>query len=406
MLRQVLLLFAALGVFFVSCTRVEVAEPAPPLQLDDGGAAGQPAGGAGAMQAGRGSGGDEDPSASGGEPGALDLGIWPTFVNDPTRSRDVQAVSASVAALSSGSAVLPISERWDALSGASGTPLSATWNRLDAMVAPYRARRGKVTFCIGVVDRAQRAWPFAGGLSGEVAASVMERTIDEVFSRYGGVLSHLCFGYELDRYWSSATASERLELQRFLKQAVGYASVHPLRSPRTAIGVAVSLGALTPDSDVPLADLSLGDELFGVYDPLTEDAALKDPGSIGDELSLALEAVAGMPRPVPLGLLEVGYPSAEDAGASEEAQLAYFRALFAALDERRQRFSFVAVFGLGDRAEVECEAEALAFGLAEDLERARARAISRCSMGLRAGAGSGADKPAWQPVLAAMARYR
>jgi hypothetical protein len=403
-LRQVLVLWATLGVAFAGCTRVEVAEPTPPLQLDEGGAAGQSSGGAGSIEGGTGSGGDEDPSASAGEPGTLELGLWPTFVHDPARSRDVQAVGASVAALSSGSAALPIFERWDTLSGASGTQLGA-WSRVDAMVEPYRERRGRLTLCIGVVDRTERAWPFAGGLDSDVATSVMERTVDEALSRYGGVLSHLCFGYELDRYWASASTSERQQLLDFLKAAVDYASSHPLRSARTAIGVAVSLGALAPDSDAPLAELNVGDELLGVYDPLSDEAELKDPEAVGDELAAALDTVASLPgAPVPLGLLEVGYPSATDVGASEAAQLAYFQALLAALDDRRGQLSFVGVFGLGDRAAAECEVEARAFGGGG--AHLRARAAARCSMGLRAGAGAGEDKLALQPVLAAIARYR
>jgi hypothetical protein len=400
-LRQVVLVLTALGVSFAACTRVEVEGPAPPLSLNEGGAAGQSSGGLGPVEAGRGSGGDEGPPASGGEPGSLELGIWPTFVTDPSRSRDVQAVSASVSALSAGSAALPVVERWDALSGASGTPLSATWNRLDAMIEPYRERRAKVALCIGVVDRSERAWPFAGDLDAEGASSVMERTVDDLFSRYGGSLSHLCFGYELDRYWASSSAKDWQRLRTFLKQAVDYASAHPLRSAATAIGVAVSMNALLPESDVPLEDLSVGDELLGVYDPLTEDGELKDPGDVGEELSAALETASRLPRPMPLGLMEVGYPSDEELGASERAQLAYYESLFAALDERRGELSFVGFFGLGDRAAAECESEAEVFG--GDTER---RALARCSTGLRAGVSAGADKAAWEPVLAAMARYR
>lgn len=404
-LRQLVVLLATLGATFAACTRVEVAEPSPPPPLDGGGAAGQPAGGAGSVQAGRGSGGEEDPSASGGDPGSLELGIWPTFVNDPTRSRDVQAVSASVAALSAGSAALPLFERWDALSGASGTPLTVTWNRLDAMVEPYRARRGRSSLCIGIVDRAERAWPSAGGLDTDAARSAMESTVDEALSRYGGVLSHLCFGYELDRYWMIATTRERQQLLAFLKQSVAYASSHPLRSSRTAIGVALSLGALSGDVDVPLAELNVGDELLAVYDPL-DGASLKEPSAIAAELAAALETVASLPGPrAPLGLLEAGYPSGKDAGSSERAQLEYFETLFGALDERRQQLSFLGVFGLGDRAAGECDEEAAKFGGLAAVQGARS--LARCSMGLRAEElGVGADKPAFAAVLAAIARYR
>lgn len=356
-----------------------------------------------------GEGGNDGPAANGGEPTSLELGIWPTFALDPARSRDVQAVTASVAALSAGSTTLPLFERWDALSGATGAPLSVTWSRLDAMIQPYRERRGEVALCIGVVDRSQGAWPFAGGLEGDAAESAMERTLDETFGRYGGVLSHLCFGYELDRYWVLATTGERQQLLAFLKQSVDYAYRHPLRSSRTAIGIALSLGALTGERDVPLAELSLGDELLAVYDPLSNGPTLKDPESVAGELSAALDAVeslSGGDARVPLGLLEVGYPSAAEAGSSEGAQLAYFEALLGAVDERREQLSFVGVFGLGDRASAECEAEAMVFG-GSGLSQ-KERAAARCSMGLRAGGpgAPGESKAAWEPVLAAMSRFR
>ncbi len=361
---------------------------------------------------GGGDGGSEDPAASGGDPTSLDLGVWPTFEADPARARDVQAVAAGVAALSAGSTTLPLFERWDALSGATGSPLSVTWNRLDAMIQPYRDRRGQVALCIGVVDRAQAAWPFAGGLDGEQAKVAMERTVDEAFARYGGALSHLCFGYELDRYWQSASSDERQQLLGFLEQAVQYASGHPLRSSRTAIGVALSLGALTGERELPLEELSFGDELLAVYDPLNERGELKEPTAIAGELSAAWETVASLPGSrVPLGLLEVGYPSADAVDSSEEAQLSYFDALFGALSEQgeRDRLSFVGLYGLGDRAAAECEAEAVVFGGSS--ANKRARAVTRCSMGLRAGGGSEpsgavAEKLAWQRVLAAMSRFR
>jgi hypothetical protein len=401
-LRQLAVSLVALLATFAACTRVEVEPPPPPPLLGEGGGAGQPAGGAGSVVPSAGKGGDDDPISTGGDPGSLELGLWPTFALDPSRSRDVQAVSASVAALSAGSRTLPLYERWDALSGASGTPLGATWKRLDAMVEPYRDRSGTVTLCVGVVDRTEPAWPFGGELEGEAARVAMERTIDEAFARYGGVLTHLCFGYELDRYWEVTGTTERRQLLDFLKQSIAYASSHPSRSQRTAIGVALSLGAMTGASDVPLSELNLADELLGVYDPLAVTGELKEPKAISEELDTALETVAGLPGPrVPLALLEAGYPSDEAVGASESAQVDYFQALLGALGEQRDRLSFVGVFGLGDRAASECESEAVVFGDAAMTTKAL-RARARCAMGLRAGA----TKPAWEPVLAAIAAHR
>lgn len=405
--RQVAFWLAALAGALVACTRVEVAGPSAPPSLDGGGEAGQPGGGAGPSASGAGDGGSDDPMSSSGAPAALELGLWPTYTMDPERARDVQEVSASIAALSAGSTTLPLYERWDDLAGASGAPLVTTWSRLDAMIRPYRERRGQVAFCIGIVDRREAAWPFAGGLDTAAALVAMQRTIDEVFSRYGGALSHLCFGYELDRYLERAPSAERRALLGFVQQAIGYARAHPMRSPRTAIGTAVTLGALQDDGAVPLEDLLQGDELVAVYDPLTDGGELKAPASVTEELNGARESLA---RRLPLSLFEIGYPSAADAGSSEADQLAFYDALFGVLEEARDEVGFVGVYGLADRARADCDAELAAFGIsngASDPSSAGKRATVRCSMGLRAGAANATrDKLAEARVLAEIARYR
>jgi hypothetical protein len=273
---------------------------------------------------------------------------------------------------------------------------------LDATIAPYRQRRGKVALCVGIVDREVAAWPFSETLASGVATAAMRRTIDEIYARYAGLLSHLCFGYELDRYLAVASTSARQQLLAFLKQTIAYASEHPMHGA-TAVGAAITLGSLSGDREAPLGDLVLGDEVVAVYDPLDADARPKAPAAIADELRAALSGLAGVPGArLPLSLFEVGYPSAEAAGSSEQEQLAYYQAFFGALEEQRDQLSFVGVFGLGDRAAADCEAEAPGFG-GGDAE-AQARAVARCSMGLRAERAERAETEA--EVLAAISRYR
>jgi len=344
------------------------------------------------------------PQGPGGSPGAIALGLWPTFATDPARAADTQAVQAAVSALSVGSLTLPLYRRWDDLSGSTGSPRAVTWSELDAMSKPYRDRAGKLALCIGIVDRADTAWPFDGELDTEQASAAMQRTIDEVFARYAGQLSHLCFGYELDRYLTRASRRAQQRLLAFLNQAVTYASQHPMRSSKTAIGTALTLDALSQvtSTEALLDDLLVGDEVVAVYDPLNGQDELKAPGSIADELSAAIEALAARPgAALPLTLFEVGYPTG--GGASDGDQSQFYDALFEAVGERRDALGFVGVFGLGDRAPAECEAEAAHFGGASDA--VAERAAVRCSMGLRAD-GAGTDKPAWQSVLAAFSRYR
>jgi hypothetical protein len=370
------------------------------VSLGDGATPGENTGGAGSLPGGGGDGSGGEYVGIAGAPGKIELGVWPTFVADPNQSRDAQAVLAAVSALSLGATTLPLQERWDQLSGATGSPRALTWNRLDAMTRPFRDRGGDVALCIGVVDRAEAAWPFSGDLDSIIATSAIERTIDEAFTRYGSHLSHLCFGYELDRYLALASSSERAGLLALLTHAVDYASHHPSRSAKTAIGTALTLQGL---SDASLADFSLGDEAVAVYDVLDDEAALKPPASIVDEVTAALDVLATAPGSRrPLTLFEVGYPSGAEAGSSEKLQRSYYGALFGLLDTRRDDVGFVGSYGLADRSAADCEGEALVFGGSTDAEVAAAWAAARCSMGLRAEK----DKLAWSEVAAALSRFR
>lgn len=331
----------------------------------------------------------------GGAPSGIELSIWPTFAADPEQSRDAQSVFASVSALSAGVTTLTLAERWDELSGATGSPRALAWSRLDAMTGPYRQRDGKVAFCINVVDREQPAWPFMGSLDGAAARQAMHRTIDEIYARYAAQLSHLCFGYEVDRYVAASSAEDGASLLEFLADAVSYAQQHAAHTDKIAVGVAVSLAALSDAKDNER--WLLGDETIAVYDPLTEAGELKPAASGAEEVGAVLDGLLGDGRP--LALWEVGYPSA--AGSSEAAQRDYYLSLLELLAERREQLSFVSFFGLGDRVASDCDAEALLFG--EDPAEAALRSKARCAMGLRAGDRA---KLAWQTVLSALPRYR
>jgi hypothetical protein len=359
---------------------------------------GQADGGSGsaAGEAGQAEGGSGTSSA--GAPGSIEIGIWPTFARGE-QVGDAEAVLASIAALSAGSFALPVYERWDALSGATGSPRAVTWDRLDAMFAPYRERGKSLALCIGVVDRASSAWPFAGALDSDDALAAMKSTIDQIFARYGTQLSHLCFGYEIDRYLAQASSEEQQQLLAFLKDAVAYAKAS---KPTASIGVAVTLdgaGQQALLADLPQGDEGI-DEVIAVYDPLDEDAALRAPVAIADELTAAFEALQDLEGgPKPLMLFEAGYPSGADSGSSQAEQQAYYEALFAALEAHTSEVAFVGLFGLGDRSAPDCEMEALAF-----IQQIEQRALARCSMGLRAETGEA--KLAWSSVLAALSRYR
>jgi hypothetical protein len=408
-LRNLAVFVALAGAAFAACTRVEAPTSPPNVALPEGGFGGEPGGGSGSLAGAGGRGSSGEYSSSGGAPGAIEIGVWPTFAADPDQSRDVQAVLASVSALSIGGTTLPLSERWDELSGATGSPRAVAWSRLDAMTQPYRDHDGSIALCIGIVDRAVLAWPDGVDLMSDAASSAIDRTIDEAYTRYAPQLSHLCFGYEVDRYLATVSSTSQKHLLAFLKHAVDYASQHPLRTPKTAIGTAVSLEALAAGQSAELDQLVLGDEAVAVYDPLDSKSAPKAPEAVVDEVTAALATLAARAGPrLPLALFEVGYPSSADAGSSEKAQKQYYDGLFDLLDTKRQEVSFVGAFGLDDRAAADCEGEAASFGGSPSAQAERA--LVRCSMGLRAetadAPGIVTDKLAWPSVVAAVSRYR
>lgn len=401
------------GVFFAlaavaswsGCTRVESAKPAPGVTVSDPGGPGASSGGS-SSSADAGAPGTNDPvGSSGGAPTTLEIGLFPTFVSDPATNPDAQAVLASVAALSLGAETLPVAARWDELSGATGSPRAARWAGLDSAFAPYRDRAGNLALCIGIVDRQTAAWPLSGELDFETASLAMERTIDEVYRRYSASLSHLCFGYQLDRYLRQASAGQEAQLFQLLEHAVSYAGSHPRRvTAQTSIGVALSLDVLA-SGDAKWQRWLLGDEAVAVYDPLADDASLKAPGSVADELAAAVDMLPEVDgRKLQLSLFEIGYPSGRSAGSSEDAQLEFYQALFGALDTRLDQVRFVGAYGLADRELNDCQAEAAVFGGSQATQAERA--LVRCSMGLRAEGTPPAQKLAFASLMTALSRFR
>jgi len=390
-----------------ACTRLEQAATKPPVSIQ-GGFAGEGAGGEGSFAGEGGESNGGSPPSLGGAPATIELGVWPSFAAEPDTDPDALAVLSAVSALSAGSAVLPLVERWDALSGATGSPRAVAWANLDAQALPYRDAGRKVALCIAVLDRSLDARPFAGELDTPAARSALERTIDEAFAHFSTELTQLCLGYELDRFVAEIRPAERAQLLAFLEHAVKYATEHSQRSPTTTIGVAVTLEAIATGMPSGIDDFTqLGSAVIAVYDPLTASSELKAPESVASDLEAALARIEET-RPAgdvvrPFSLFEAGYPSAQALGSSERAQKLFFQALLDTLDASRGQVVSASLFGLGDRAAEQCDTEAPAFGGVLGSAQA-SRSLARCSSGLWAEA----DQPklAWSVVLAALSKYR
>jgi hypothetical protein len=385
---------------FASCTHVEDARPPVGLSVSGSGGSGQSEAGASgeAGEGGDGSGGDG--ISFSGAPATEELGLWPTFASREGDDADADAVLAAASALSAGSRTLPLYVKWNDLAATNGSSLTPALLRLDALIEPYRDQGKRVALCLGIVDRAEPAWPFAVPLADADAGSAVDVTIDELLARYGDVLSHLCFGYEVDRYLEHASASDAKLVSELLHHAVAHAQEAAL--PGTAIGVAVTLEAVATSAAV-LDGLPRGDEIVAVYDPLLSDGSLREPNDVKDQLGAALDQLANEEARLPLALFEAGYPA-----VTEQAQRAFFEALFATLDARTRELSFIGLFGLGDRATAICDAEALSYGPASP-ELRSARSLARCSIGLRASPTPGATprpRLAWPMAVSALSRYR
>ncbi|HEY6080600.1 MAG TPA: hypothetical protein VIW29_17420 [Polyangiaceae bacterium] len=397
--------FAFLGAWlagvFAACTRVEDAAPGPTVSA---GGLGSAEGGQGGNDSAAGHGGEGqagDAISSSGAPPTAELGLWPTFGSEGDGT-DADAVLAGVSALAAGSGTLPIYVPWNELSTSTGSVRASSLARLDAITGPYREQGKKIALCLGIVDRTLPAWPLSGDLDVGEAAAAVERTIDELLARYGDALSHLCFGYEVDRYLATASVDESARLNELMEHAVARAQSAAL--PGLAVGVAVTLEAFA-SSAATLAEvraLQQGDEIVATYDPLHGDGSLKDPEAAADELSAALDLLPEVEgRRLPLALFEAGFPRVAETEESEQAQRAFFEAIFSTLDARTDELSFVGLFGLGDRALTSCDAEALAFGGSAEL--LATRSLARCSIGLRAVSG---PRLAWPVAVSALSRYR
>jgi hypothetical protein len=189
-----------------------------------------------------------------------------------------------------------------------------------------------------------------------------------------------------------------------LEEAVRYAREHMQRvEARTAVGVAVSLEALISTATVDVDELRLGDVVVAVYDPLDENDELKPPSSIAVELPAALNGIAERDAQArPLVLFEVGYPSSEQLGSSQADQLAHLTNLLETLETNSAVVSNALLYGSDDRSAEDCEAEAAAFGVPFAMAAGSARALTRCSMGLRAE--NAQPKLAWASALSALSR--
>jgi hypothetical protein len=357
---------------------------APPGEGGRGGAGGNGAGGEGGI------GGS---SEGGGAPATL-VGLLANAVRDDatpaTRAAEVEAASTVYAA---GAVVAAGKRQWahaDAATLAADAELAQAGCTTEGPCRP-------VALTLALVDGALDGRPDAlasGSWSSPASKEALDVAIDAVFDAFGDDLVALSLGARVDR-WISIHEDDEADMLELLEHAVDHA--RDRGREELLIGVGVSGDGAVAVSGPAVALRALGTttmvSLFPGLHAVSSGDALPSPAAAAQ----ALDTVDDVDPGRAVVLIEVGYPSADLLGASEDAQAVFFTSLFNALQTRRASFPYVVASRLHDLAEEACAAEGAELGEEDELVLAY-----RCSTGLRDA--DGASKPAWSSVLLGLAQ--
>lgn len=305
----------------------------------------------------------------------------------------VAQVEAAASAFAAGAPIAAGKRQW---AHADEVTLAADAELAQAGCTPGSSCR-PVAFTLALVDGALDGRPDAlagGSWSSTASKEALDASIDAVFDAFGDDLVVLSLGARVDR-WISIHEEDEAGMQELLEHAIDHA--RDRGREELLIGVGVSGDGAVAASGPAVALRELGSatmvSLFPGLHALSSGDALPSPAAAAQ----VLDTMDGIDPGRPVALVEVGYPSAEVLGGSEDAQSVFFASLFAALETRRVSFPYVVVSRLHDLAEVACAAEGAELGEEDELVLAY-----RCSTGLRDP--EGASKPAWSTVLLGLAR--
>ncbi|MCC6557147.1 MAG: hypothetical protein IT372_29695 [Polyangiaceae bacterium] len=272
----------------------------------------------------------------------------------------------------------------------------AAWAALDALGDLYAAHDKRVLFDLTIVDRAADGRPApldALAWDDPAVALAVHQAIDGVLARFGGQLSYLALGRDVDVYLADHP-DERAAFEALAAGACAHASGSPAAPEGLRVGVGFSFdGAGADPSFAPLLDAGDVAVLSHVPGRAAGQAA---PAST---VAGALDAMTALAGGRPVVLRGVGYPSSLAAGGSEEKQRLFFRTLFDALAPRRAAFELINVVELHDPAPAACDAYAVAQGEPSG----GPFASFSCSLGLF---DQGATaRPAWLEVASGAAAF-
>lgn len=369
--------------------------PTDPSTTTATGIAGAPPGDGGSGGDGGGpdaGGGGTDVAEGGGAPSVL-VGLIANAIrpgeDPPSRVDEVEAAASAYAA---GARVAAVKRRW---ADADPATLAADAELARAGCGPDGACRA-IAVTLAVVDGALdgRSEAIAeDGWSAATTRAALETTIDDALDAFGDDLAVLAIGARVDR-WVALHPDEEVDLRALLSAAVAHARERAGDGLLVGVGVSGDGALAAAGPAVPLRALGTATmaSLFPGQHDLTEGGALPSPAAAAQ----VLDAIDGVEPGRPVALIEVGYPSSELLGGSEDAQAVFYGSLFAALDSRRTSFPVVIASRLHDLDEAACAAEGAELGEEDPLVLAY-----RCSTGVRSSAD--APKLAWTSVLAGAA---
>lgn len=306
------------------------------------------------------------------------VGLGPTPQVQDGGTGALEQLDAVLLSLASGARGITLQLRWEELDATSPNS-AAAWQRLEAIAAVVRTHKRTLLLTVNAVEATldrrpehlrKLAW------DSTLVTEPMHALVGKVFSKLGPELAYLSVGFEVDRF-VEAHASQREEFAVFGLDAMQFANTHPERkSSRTTVTWSVRGGGRngSPAGWVPeLVEAS--DVLMVSYAPMGDNFRATPADSIPGELDRMVQLAGGKP----LVIADLGYPSSDLIGSSEQAQAEFVARLLQEVEARRSAVAFVGWTALHDPAAQTCQARAAAHGHPDSLELY----VYWCSTGLR-----------------------
>ncbi|MBI1259655.1 MAG: hypothetical protein GC204_19480 [Chloroflexi bacterium] len=215
--------------------------------------------------------------------------------------------------------------------------------------------------------------------------------IDALLAKLAAPPRYLSIGNEVDVYLS-AHPQEWAAYKTFYDGAVAH--VHQV-APQVQVGVTATYGGLLQHSDEVTALNQHSDVFILTYYPLKADFSVQSPDAPLTDFPKMVELANGLP----VVLQEVGYPSAELLGSSEDAQAQFVTSIFTAWESAGDAIPFLDFFLLTDMSENFCSTLESYYGLTHPNFHAYL-----CSLGLRSA--DGTPKQAWQTFVDEAEQWR